>query len=181
MLKKLDLPQSPLCKDFLAEDIGDFFNGDTLSSMIIGSCTVLKRQLKLYQRRTTEKVEELYATKLVAKSVLIVAYQTIPYAPWPNSLVTLYRSSTMKSWLKTLKTLRPWRSAMLEQGDRDRYSRERMDGHAISWWVDIRSSKEEVQALQSIDGRKIVLNQKRGCISGAWFKSCNITGCFKLK
>lgn len=40
-------------------------------------------------------------------------HQTIPYAPCPSSLVTVYRSSTMKSWLNTLKTLRPWSSDML--------------------------------------------------------------------
>ena len=45
-----------------------------------------------------------------------ITYQTIPYAPWPNSLVTLYRSSTIKSWLKTLKILRPRRSAMVLEG-----------------------------------------------------------------
>jgi len=47
---------------------------------------------------------------------MIATYHTIPYAPWPSSLVTVYRSSTIKSWLKTLKTFLPCKSAMASDG-----------------------------------------------------------------
>ena len=39
VLQKLDLTQSPLRKDLLAEDIGHFLNGDPVTSQIIGGST----------------------------------------------------------------------------------------------------------------------------------------------
>ncbi len=36
VLKKLDLSQSPLCQNFLAEDIGDLFDRDALSRLVVG-------------------------------------------------------------------------------------------------------------------------------------------------
>ena len=36
MLKQLDLSQSPLGQDLLAEDIGDLLDGDTLAGLHVG-------------------------------------------------------------------------------------------------------------------------------------------------
>lgn len=73
----------------------------------------------------------------VAALRIQITYQTIPYAPWPSSLVTLYRSSTIKSWLKTLKTFRPCRSDMTQSDSvflvlkRPAYDRREKSGRGI--------------------------------------------------
>lgn len=41
MLKKLDLAESTLSEDFFAEDIGDFFDRDSLSRLVIRCCAAL--------------------------------------------------------------------------------------------------------------------------------------------
>ena len=40
VLQELDLSQSPLCKDLLAEDIGDLFDSNPFSGMIVCGRTV---------------------------------------------------------------------------------------------------------------------------------------------
>jgi hypothetical protein len=93
MLQELDLSQGALCEDLLAEDIGDFLDRDAFSGLTVGGSTVRFSYLPGPTEGNT--------------------YQTIPYAPCPSSLVTVYRSSTAKSWLNTLNTLRPARSPIL--------------------------------------------------------------------
>lgn len=39
VLQELDLSQRPFGEDFLAEDIGDFLDSNSLSCLGIGSCT----------------------------------------------------------------------------------------------------------------------------------------------
>lgn len=40
MLEQLDLPQSPLGQDLLAEHIGDLLDGDTFAGLGVGRSTV---------------------------------------------------------------------------------------------------------------------------------------------
>lgn len=83
MLEQLDLAQGAFGQDLLAEDIGDLFNGHALIGSGIGGSTVVF----VVSREGVGVWWDMCGA----------AYQTIPYAPWPTSLVTVYRSSTMKS------------------------------------------------------------------------------------
>jgi hypothetical protein len=40
VLKELNFSKRPFGQDLLAEDIGDFFDGNTLAGLGVGGCTV---------------------------------------------------------------------------------------------------------------------------------------------
>jgi len=42
VLKELNLSQSPLCQNLLAEDIGDLFDGNTFPSVVVCGSTNLR-------------------------------------------------------------------------------------------------------------------------------------------
>lgn len=67
----------------------------------------------------------------------IMAHQTTPYAPWPSSFVTVYCSSTTKSWWNTLKTLRPGSSAMLDHSD---FAQRESCAERVTGWAEISRS-----------------------------------------
>lgn len=48
MLQQLDLSQGPLGQDLLAEDIGDFLDGDTITGLGVGRGTESKTCEHLY-------------------------------------------------------------------------------------------------------------------------------------
>lgn len=76
MLEQFDLAQSPLGEDLLAEHIGDLFNGHALASLDVG-------------RGTAKEMSSDHEGPSNRRPSLKQTYHTIPYAPWPSSLVTL--------------------------------------------------------------------------------------------
>ena len=53
VLQKLNLTQSPLCKDLFAENVGDLFDCNPFASMVVGGCAAVSSMSK-----TTEKAED---------------------------------------------------------------------------------------------------------------------------
>jgi hypothetical protein len=72
VLQQFDLAQGTLRKDLLAEDIGDLFDGHAFASLVVG-------------RRTTGTL----SASCLRRAERVESYHTMPYAPCPNSLVTL--------------------------------------------------------------------------------------------
>lgn len=94
MLEEFDLSQGSFGEDLFTEDVRHLLDGDSLSILAVcGSAAI--------------------GSAMFLERFHFLTYQTIPYAPCPNSFVTVYLSSTMKSWLNTLKTLRPLISPIL--------------------------------------------------------------------
>ena len=82
VLKELDLSQSPLCQDFLAEDIGDLFNGNTFPGVVVCGSTNLRCKRAGIHQSEGDQHQNLFMK-------MEKAYHTMPYAPCPSSLVTL--------------------------------------------------------------------------------------------
>jgi hypothetical protein len=72
VLQQLDLTQRTLRKDLLAEDIGDLLDGHTFASLVVGRRTI-----------------DILSASCLRYAGRVESYQTMPYAPCPNSLVTL--------------------------------------------------------------------------------------------
>lgn len=79
MLQELDLAQGALGKDLLAEDIGDFLDGNTLVGLVVHGGASDGWSVMFAAARGDRESGNRSAR----------AYQTIPYAPWPSSLVTV--------------------------------------------------------------------------------------------
>lgn len=77
VLEQLDLSQSALGQNLLAEDVGNLLHRDTLASLDVGGSTGggQPSQFGAPTRKTRRAHQE--------------TYHTMPYAPWPSSLVTL--------------------------------------------------------------------------------------------
>lgn len=81
VLQKLDLAQSTLGQDLLAEHIRNLLNCDALVCLVVhGGAVGLECQ----------QCEVNFWDERGAASVIFPrTYQTMPYAPWPSSLVTV--------------------------------------------------------------------------------------------
>jgi hypothetical protein len=75
VLQQLDLTQRALGEDLLAEDIGDLLDGHALARLVVGC-------------RTADTLSASDSC-LRLRAGQSESYQTMPYAPWPSSLVTL--------------------------------------------------------------------------------------------
>ena len=56
VLQKLNLTQSPLCKDLLAENVGDFFDCNSFASMVVGGCAAVSSMSKTTEKQKTGPV-----------------------------------------------------------------------------------------------------------------------------
>jgi hypothetical protein len=94
VLEQLDLAQGALGQDLLAEDIGDLLDGDTLVGLVIDSGTVPASLVSNGRRIPAPRTRSARAWRGRGQAdktggVRGATYQTMPYAPWPNSLVTV--------------------------------------------------------------------------------------------
>lgn len=86
VLEELDLAQGSLGQDLFAENIGDLLDSDTLVGLVVYSGTTQRRSNQV----STGAQKQTGGLEIWARvRVLRLTHQTIPYAPWPSSLVTV--------------------------------------------------------------------------------------------